>query len=217
MSAKLEEGGKILAAAVTSLKVAPHQIVPILRQGDPKDVVLQVADEENSDLIIMGARGLKRLESILKNSVSQYVFQLTDRPMLLVKDGIYIKKLKRVLVAMDRSDAARESLSLALSLVREINGGQLFLVHVNPESQSQERQVVTDPEKDPVLATAAVAARKQGIAYRCLNRSGNPGEEICRLAEELNVDLLILGSPDRRPSIAKKLTRFGSIAGGFAV
>lgn len=40
----------------------------------------------------MGSRGLGRLQAILENSVSQYVFQLTSRPMLLVKDDIYVKK-----------------------------------------------------------------------------------------------------------------------------
>ena len=60
----------------------------------PKDTVCQVAEEENSDLIIMGSRGLNRLESILSNSVSQYVFQLTSRPMLLVKDDVDIKRTK---------------------------------------------------------------------------------------------------------------------------
>jgi len=64
-------------------------------EGEPKDVVCQVADEINADLIIMGSRGLKRLQSILSNSVSQYVFQLSSRPML-VKDDLYVKKINRI-------------------------------------------------------------------------------------------------------------------------
>jgi nucleotide-binding universal stress UspA family protein len=83
MSEKLEAGGKILAQAVQSIKVDPSKVNPRLKQGDPKDIVCQVADEENSDLIIIGSRGLQGLRAILENSVSQYVFQLTSRPMLL--------------------------------------------------------------------------------------------------------------------------------------
>ncbi|HEY9707552.1 MAG TPA: universal stress protein, partial [Oculatellaceae cyanobacterium] len=133
MSTKLEEGGKILADAVKSLKVDPSKITARLRQGDPKDVVLQVADEEDSDLIIMGSRGLKRLEAILENSVSQYVFQLSSRPMLLVKDDIYVRQIRRIMVALDKSDAAQQSFKLALSLLQNIKGGELFLVHINPD------------------------------------------------------------------------------------
>jgi nucleotide-binding universal stress UspA family protein len=212
MSAKLEQGGKILAEAVKSLKLDPSQITARLRQGDPKDVVLQVADEENSDLIIMGSRGLKRLEAILENSVSQYVFQLSSRPMLLVKDDIYVKKVKRVMVALDKSDAAKESLGLALSLIKNIDGGQLFLVHVNPD-QRKSKEAATDAEQDPVLAPAIAQAKKQGVAYRCINTTGKAGPEICRLAEEMSIDLLILGSPDRRPSIAKTLPDLDRLLG----
>jgi nucleotide-binding universal stress UspA family protein len=212
MSAKLEQGGKILAEAVKSLKIDPSRITPRLKQGDPKDVVLQVADEEDSDLILMGSRGLKRLESILQNSVSQYVFQLSARPMLLVKDDTYVKKVRHVMVAMDKSDAAKQSLNLALSLLKNINGSKLSLVHVNPDSRKSS-EATTKAEDDPVLAAAAAEAKKQGVDYRCINSSGKAGQEICRLAEEMNVDLLILGSPDRRPSIAKTLPDLDRLLG----
>lgn len=216
MSAKLEEGGKILADAVKSLRLDPSRISPRLKQGDPKDVVLQVADEEDSDLIIMGSRGLKRLESILENSVSQYVFQLSARPMLLIKDDIYVKKVKHIMVALDKSDSAKQSLSLALSLLKGVDGAKLSLVHINPDSrQSKESKsaAASNPENDPVLTAAAAEAKKQGVAYRCINSTGKPGQEICRLAEELNVDLLLLGSPDRRPSIAKTLPDLDRLLG----
>jgi nucleotide-binding universal stress UspA family protein len=213
MSAKLEEGGKILAEAVKSLKVDPSRITPRLKQGDPKDVVLQVAEEEGSDLIIMGSRGLKRLESILENSVSQYVFQLSARPMLLVKDDIYVKQVRRIMVPMNKSNAARESLQLAVSLLREIKGAELVLAHINPDRQGKSGEVLTNPEQDPVLAEAAAEAKRQGIPYRCVNRTGKAGEEICRLAEDMNIDLLILGSPERRPSIAKTLPDLDRLLG----
>ncbi|MFB8787387.1 MAG: universal stress protein [Potamolinea sp.] len=212
MSNKLEEGGKILASAVKSLKVEPSQITPRLKQGEPKDVVLEVAQEEDSDLIIMGSRGLNRLEAILENSVSQYVFQLSGRPMLLVKDEIYVKQIRRVMVAIDKSQAAQQSLDLALSFLVNIKGGQIFLAHVNPD-KGKSGAGSTNPEQDPVLEPAVAKAKRLGVPYRCLNATGKAGEEICRLAEEQNIDLLILGSPDRRPSIAKTLPDLDRLLG----
>lgn len=213
MSAKLEEGGKILAEAVKSLKVDPGKITPRLKQGEPKDVVLQVGEEEQADLIIMGSRGLKRIESILENSVSQYVFQVSSRPMLLVKDDIYVRHITRIMVPMDKSTSAKQSLTLALSFLRDIKNGQLYLVRVNPDKQTESGQIITNPEQDPVLAPAIAEAKKQGVSYRCINATGKPGPEICRLAEESNVDLLILGSPDRRPSMAKNLPDLDRLLG----
>jgi nucleotide-binding universal stress UspA family protein len=207
MTGKWEEGGKLLANAVQSLQLDPNHVSAMLRQGDPKTTVCQVAEEMEADLIIMGSRGLKRLESILENSVSQYVFQLSNRPMLLVKDDIYVKKINRVMVAIDKSEASGQCLKLALALVRDIKGGQLILAHVSPKGSN------TTPEADPVLAPAVAEAKKMGVSYRCVVGTGKAGEEICRLASELNVDLLMLGSPDRRPSIAKGLPDLDRLLG----
>ena len=207
MAEKLEEGGKILATAIKSLKVSPEQITSSLQQGDPKDIVCQVAEKETPDLIIMGSRGLGRIESLLENSVSQYVFQLTTRPLLLVKDDVYVKRLNRVMVAIDGSDASQNALKQALFFLRDLKGSKLVLVHINPD------KTVTNPEQDPVLASAVAQVRQMGISYTCVNSNGKPGEEICKLAQELNVDLLIVGSPERRPSVAKGLVDLDRLIG----
>ncbi|MBE9191696.1 universal stress protein [Gloeocapsopsis crepidinum LEGE 06123] len=212
MTSKWEEGGKVLATAIQSLQLDPTKVSAILRQGDPKDVVCQVAEEIDADLIIMGSRGLKRLQSILSNSVSQYVFQLSSRPMLLVKDDIYVKKINRIMVAMDGSDAANQCLRLALFLLRDIKGGQLILAHVD-KSASSSSSTITSGEQDSVLAGAIAEAKKLGIQPRAVSTTGKPGEEICRIAEENNVDLLMLGSPDRRPSIAKSFVDLDRLLG----
>jgi nucleotide-binding universal stress UspA family protein len=214
MAEKLEEGGKILAQAVQSLKIDPSRVNPRLKQGDPKTTVCQVAEEEQSDLLIMGSRGLGRLQSILENSVSQYVFQLTSRPMLLVKDDIYVKKIRRVMVALDKSESAKQSLELALSLVKEVSGGEIILVHVTKDLTGKSTEDVTgNAEKDPVLAPAIALAKQMGVSYRCVSAAGKPGEAICRIAEEMNADLLIIGSPDRRPNVAKSFVDLDRLLG----
>jgi nucleotide-binding universal stress UspA family protein len=214
MASKLEEGGKILAQAVQSLKIDPSKVNPRLKQGDPKTTVCQVAEEEQSDLVIMGSRGFGRLQSILENSVSQYVFQLTSRPMLLVKDDIYVKKIKRVMVAIDKSESAKQSLDLALSLVKDVSGGQIILVHVTKDLTGKSTEDLTSSaEKDPVLAPAVASAKQLGVSYRCVSATGKPGETICRLTDEMNADLLVIGSPDRRPSVAKSFVDLDRLLG----
>ena len=214
MTAKWEEGGKILANAIQHLNLDPSKVSSILRQGDPKYVVCQVADEIEADLIIMGSRGLKRLQSILANSVSQYVFQLSSRPMLLVKDDIYVKTIKRIMVAMDNSEAAKRCLKLAMFLLQDIKEGELILAHVNTDlSNNPSEKSEIRPEQNPVMADAVLEAKKHGLQTRCVTSNGKPSEEICRLAQEWNVDLLLLGSPDRRPSIAKSLVDIDRLLG----
>jgi len=204
---KLAEGGKILADAVSAINLDASKINPRLQQGDPKTIVCEVAQEENADLIIMGSRGLGRLVSILENSVSQYVFQLADRPMLLVKDEVYVKRFKRIMVALDPSESAAEALESALYLAKDLPDCELVLTHVNPP----EPELAANT--DPVLAAAAKRAAILGVPVKCITATGKAGPEICQLAEDQNVDLLVLGSPDRRPSVAKGLPDIDRLLG----
>lgn len=214
VAAKWEEGGKLIADVIKNVEPEPHKVSTILRQGEPKDTVCEVAEEIKADLIIMGSRGLKRLEAILGNSVSQYVFQLTDRPMLLVKDDIYVKKIKRVMVAMDKSKAAQYALELALYLLKDYREAELIFARVNPDLKPDLLPLSkTEMENNPIIAPAAAKAKQFGISYRCVVTGGKPGEELCNLVDEYNVDLLLLGSPDRRPSIAKNLPDLDRLLG----
>lgn len=213
MTDKWEEGGKTLAKTIQTLNLDPSRITAILREGDPKDIVVRVADETDADLIIMGSRGLKRIQSILENSVSQYVFQLAARPMLLVKDDIYVKKINRVMVALDKSASAQQCLKQAIALVRDIKNSQLILVHANPDLKLKPGEIAANPNEDPVLLPAIAEAKKLGINYKCIAPEGKPGERICQVADELGVDLLVLGSPERRPSIARGLPDLDRLLG----
>jgi nucleotide-binding universal stress UspA family protein len=215
MASKWEEGGRTLATAIQNLNLDPGKVTAVLREGDPKDVVVQVADETDASLIVMGSRGLQGLKAILENSVSQYVFQLASRPMLLVKDDLYtIRPIKRVLVAMDKSDSAKEGLNIALTLLRDIKGGELTLVHSVSSLKAKPFDITSiDANQDPVLVAAAEEARKYGVTCKLAAPEGKAGQRICQLAEDRNIDLLILGSPDRRPTIAKGLPDLDKVLG----
>jgi nucleotide-binding universal stress UspA family protein len=210
MAEKLQEGGRILAKAIENLKIAPERVKALLIQGEPKDTVCQVAIDEQADLLIMGSRGMSRLESILSNSVSQYVFQLSSCSMLLVKDDVFVKQLNRIMVAYDNSAPAKAALDTALSLLRDNKGGQLILARTLTDQKAADAFIA---EKDEKLAPAISAAKQMGINYKIALGDGNPGKEICRLADEFNADLLLLGSPDRRPSIARTLPDLDRLLG----
>lgn len=199
------EAEQLLEKAKASLPAA--KVTTLLRQGDAKTVVCEVADEIEADLIIMGSRGLKRLQSILQNSVSQYVFQLSSRSMLLVKDDIFITRINRIMVAFNSDNPSDKSLSLALELMRDIPGGELLLAHTGKKAGK------TEPEADPVLSEAIAAAKRLNLKYRCFSQGGDPSRELCQLAESAQANLLVLDSPERRPSIAQSLPDLDRLLG----
>ena len=204
-TAALNQAETKIKELVTKLGIDRERITTIVKEGEPKTTVINIAKEKDADLIIMGSRGLGKLQSFLSNSVSQYVFQLTDRSMLLVKDDIYIKRIKRVMVAMDKSPAAQYALDVALSMFQGYNEAKIYLTRVNPDLKPGLEISQEDADNNPILSAAAAKVRSKGLSYQCILSGGRPAQKLCALAEDYNIDFMVLGSPERRPSVAKTL------------
>ncbi|WP_271253308.1 universal stress protein [Pseudanabaena sp. Chao 1811] len=201
-------GEKIIEREIKSLRLSSgNSTVSLLKEGEPKDVVCKVAEELKANLLIMGSRGMGRLQAILANSVSQYVFQLSDVPMLLIKDDVYIKTIRSIMVSVDGSAASNHSLDLAIKLASGAKDVEIFLARV------VKRKDENTASTDPVLLEASAKLKRLNIPSRSFVGSGDVGKEICRLADESNTSLLLVGSPDRRPSIARSLPDLDRLLG----
>ncbi len=201
-------GEKIIEREVKSLRLtSENTTVSMLKEGEPKDIVCKIAEDLKPNLMIMGSRGLGRLQAILANSVSQYVFQLSDAPMLLIKDDVYIKTIRNVMVSVDGSAAANNCLELAIKLVSGAKDVEILLVRV------VKRKEDANASTEPALVEASAKLKRLNIPSRSFIGFGDAGKEICRLADEANATLLMIGSPDRRPSIARSLPDLDRLIG----
>lgn len=63
----------IVETAAEKLRVVGLTVSTIVKEGDPKHVLIEAADEWGADCIFVGARGLRRLERFLLGSVSTAV------------------------------------------------------------------------------------------------------------------------------------------------
>ena len=203
----------LIQSAITRMGLEPKQVKSIVREGDTKQMVLKVAEEEGSDLIVMGSRGLGRLQSILANSTSQYVFQLSTRPMLLVRDDLYVRHVNKVMVTIDGTGVGDDALRTACELVREIPGGTLVGVHVIRQETTPSRGGRT--KADELLDGAAQKAHSYNIDFKPMTIQGNDiGRSVCQAAKDLNADLLVIASQDRRPLVARGLVDLDKLLGG---
>jgi nucleotide-binding universal stress UspA family protein len=201
----------LVAEAVGRMGLEPTEVNVLVRDGDTKQTVLQVAEELDADLIVMGSRGLGRLQSILANSASQYVFQLSTRPMLLVRDDLYIRAINRVLVPVDGTGVGDDAIRLACELVASIPGGTLTGVHVTRQDITPSRGGRSPA--DEVLDKAVQRARGLGVTMKPIHRTGDIGRTVCAIAEEEKADLLVIASQDRRPLVAKGLVDLDRLLG----
>ncbi|MGA7954579.1 MAG: universal stress protein [Gloeobacterales cyanobacterium] len=212
----LARGRELLEKTTAMLALGPeYEYRTVLRSGDPKDIVSSVAEEIDASLLLMGSRGLNNLVAILKNSVSQYVFQRASCPMMLLREGVYVNRLNRIAVAVSDTMASKTALKTAADLVKQIPGGQLFLIRIRtrPLGSKEIDKIVNPEEESLILATAAEFVRQQGVPYKAFYAAGKPGVEICRIATENNADLLVIGCEDRRPTIAMNLPDLDRLLG----
>lgn len=59
-------------------------ILTNLEQGEPFERIVQVAEEENCDLIVMGRKGLSPLERELMGCVTERTIGYAECPVLVV-------------------------------------------------------------------------------------------------------------------------------------
>ena len=202
---------ELVAGAAERMGLESSAVTTLVREGDAKQTVLKVADEIDADLIVMGSRGLGRLQSILSNSASQYVFQLSTRPMLLVRDDLYVRAINRVMVTVDGTGVGDDAIRLACELVAAIPGGSLTGVHVSRQDLTPSRGGKSPA--DEVLEKAVQRARAFGVEMKPLHRTGDVGRAVCAAAEEERADLLVIASQDRRPLVAKALVDLDRLLG----
>ncbi|MCS5697814.1 universal stress protein [Cyanobium sp. FGCU-52] len=202
---------ELVAGAAERMGLESSAVTTLVREGDAKQTVLKVADEIDADLIVMGSRGLGRLQSILSNSASQYVFQLSTRPMLLVRDDLYVRAINRVMVTVDGTGVGDDAIRLACELVAAIPGGSLTGVHVSRQDLTPSRGGKSPA--DEVLEKAVQRARGFGVEMKPLHRTGDVGRTVCAAAEEERADLLLIASQDRRPLVAKALVDLDRLLG----
>jgi len=131
--------------------------------------------------------------------------------MLLVRDDLYVRHVNRVLVAIDGTGVGDDALRIACELVRDIPGGVLTGVHMSRKDIVPSRGGKSPA--DDVLEKAVQRARSFGVELKGLHRTGDIARGVCETAQEVNADLLVIASQDRRPLVAKSLVDIDRLLG----
>jgi nucleotide-binding universal stress UspA family protein len=85
LNARISETEEILQQAVQVVWAVSAQIYTEMIEGNPAETIIKVARSRNTDLVIMGARGLGKLSGLLLGSTSQKVLFLAPCPVLIVR------------------------------------------------------------------------------------------------------------------------------------
>ena len=82
---RLVEAQDILQKAVEMVGDVPAEVHTELIEGDAAESIIEIARTRNSDVIVMGSRGLGRLAGLVLGSTSQKVVSHAPCPVLIAR------------------------------------------------------------------------------------------------------------------------------------
>jgi nucleotide-binding universal stress UspA family protein len=175
-------------------------IKTVCEEGEVYERIVDLADAENCDIIVMGRRGKRRLTDALVGSVTARVIGHTQRDVLVVPRDTKIG-WKKILVATDGSKYSTVAVDKAIAFAKSYGGGLLVVsvVDVPTEFYAEAPKAVEDMVKKAKQYTAAVKkqAAEAGVTAETFVGESEAHTAILNLAKEQNVDMIVVGSHGR--------------------
>ena len=181
-------------------KVQPELIVG---EGIAADSILSSAQEQKSDLIVMGTHGLRGFDRLMLGSVTDRVMRRATCPVLAVRepprDSVAANqprhsphRLDRVLACIDFSEDSEQALNYAFSAAAEYHA-ELTLLHMLEKVPSAAKTDAAIAEATAQLDKLIPPERSKALKIKTAVRIGKPYQQIIQFAEEAQIDLVTMG------------------------
>jgi nucleotide-binding universal stress UspA family protein len=155
------------------------------------------------DLIVLGTHGRTGAQKLLLGSVAEEVFRRSQVPVLTIGPAEHggahkAAKFRRILFATDFSEESLAAAPYAISMAQE-NDARLILLHVMKEPET----LATDRASEDAVSSALFqlheivpATAEPWCRLEAVVRFGNPAEQILKVAQRHDADLIVLGIRD---------------------
>ena len=189
-----------LAAIEAQLAGGGIKAKAILSEGlEPAKEILQVANENSADLIVVGTRGLSALGRLALGSVTQQLIHHAECPVFTTGPNVKTPqpqpKFQRIVCTTDFSEDATKAIQLALPFTQSYDA-HMFLCHVLPKpdpSHPIDAQKLNEKFKAE-LKRLIPSVASEWCEPECVVDHGYAADGIRLLANRVKADLIILGA-----------------------
>lgn len=168
--------------------------------GPPGPAILDLAQREGADLVVVGAAGVGRLGGSFLGTTAQRVLRGAAVPVLVVRRPLH-RPLERVLLTTDLSELSaavhEEGLETATALFGQPAAIRSLLVLSFPLVPTPLPREVLDFAALETMETFLRARRRRAATVEPVVREGTPSDEIAAEADDWNADLLVVGTHAR--------------------
>lgn len=124
---------KVLASEVDAIEALGCAVEEArLLKGPPIDAILDLCEEFDPGLVVVGSQGMGPLRRTLLGSVSEGIVHHARRPVLVVRGGERAWPPERIVIGDDGSDDSRRAAELAASIGGDYGAG-VVLVRAYPK------------------------------------------------------------------------------------
>jgi nucleotide-binding universal stress UspA family protein len=198
-----EAGERLLEGLAGDLELGSSAVRRV-EVGEPSHVLVEVAEEEGAEMVVVGTRARGRLASAILGSVSSAAVSQSSCPVLVVPPGGEVGT-GTLVCAVDDSSAARTAARVARSLGNSLGAG-VILVHAVPTAFPPGTSAVprgqaelAEAEHRDAQAFLAALALEEGFGPDIERRVvfGSQADAIRGLADEVSAALVIVGTRRR--------------------
>jgi nucleotide-binding universal stress UspA family protein len=202
-------GESYLRGIVQGLQAKGIQADYSLLEGPAAETIHQYTQQHDIDLVIISTRGLGGLKRMLLGSVANRILQIIKNPVLIIRpNGRKVspeKYFMRLLVTLDGSEFAERVLPYVRASTQL--DSEVLLLSVPPIPEAHELGAVVDEIQElraqaedqacEYLESVARVLREEGIRTRTLIKGSRPAATILSVAEEEDVDVVMLATHGR--------------------
>ena len=191
------QGQDLIGQASARAEAAEVSFNAVAKWGSVPETILQTAQEEQCDLIILGSRVITGWKRLMIGRTLNAVTARCDQPLLVVKHAPAVESgqptWRRLLVATGGSPWSDVAVNHSLRLAQE-RGLEVCILSVDP-SRGASRGALDDnsPAKD-ILANAEARAAASGVVYEAHLAYGDITEAVLETASSRQCDAIVMGS-----------------------
>ncbi len=175
-------------------------IKTVCMEGETHERIVDLADAENCDLIIMGRRGLRPVERMLVGRVTARVIGHSQRDVLVVPNNTTVG-WKTIVLATDGSRFSALAAERAIAFAKSYGGELkvLSVVDVPTELYAEAPQAVDDliRQAKAYVGTVKRQAEEAGVKAETFVGEAEAYQAVNNLAVEQKADMIIIGSHGR--------------------
>ena len=178
------------------------QAIVAVEEGVITESILDFARENSIDMIVMGTHGRRGFQRLTLGSVTERVLRRAGCPVLAVRRPAHDfvapgskgepVHLSKILLCSDFSECSDKALKYGLSLATEYQS-ELLLAHVLEHVPPVEQRETENARIIHLLEGKVPEEARSRYKIRPIVRAGKAYEEIVKLAEEEQADLIVVG------------------------